>query len=47
MFTYMTNQPIHNEQYAQSHIIIIIHQHVATTSMTIIRVSYNNAIYIQ
>jgi len=46
MFTYMTNQPMHNEHYAQSN--IILHQHVSTTTMTIIRVSYSkNAIYIQ
>jgi len=36
----MINKQIHIYKYVQSH-IVIIHQHVSTTPVTIIRASYN------
>jgi len=44
---HVINQQMHIYKYIQSH-IIILHQHVSVTPVTIIRVSYNkNTINIQ
>jgi len=38
---YIIHQPIHNYKYVQSH-IVILHQHISVTAVTISRVAYNN-----
>jgi len=39
-YNYKINQQMHIYKYVQSH-IVIIHQHVSTTAVTIIRMLYN------
>ena len=44
--TYIMNQQINIYKYIQSH-IIVLHQHVSVTLVTVIRVSYNIKFSIQ